>query len=204
MAKRRDDDGSETRTRLMDATGEVMLKEGYAAATSRRVAAEAGVQRALVHYYFPTMDDLYLAVLQRGTEAALEAQKRALRSEKPLRALWDMTIDQRGTQLAMEFMALGNHRKEIRAELAAGAVRFREAQIAALTYMLRERQMDGEPTSPDVVSILIAGLGRLIVLETGLGIDVGHPALLAMVDRYLDELDRRPGERPVDDVAPSG
>ena len=45
--------------------------EGYAAATSRRVADEVGVQRALVYYYFPTMDDIYLAVLRRGTEARL-------------------------------------------------------------------------------------------------------------------------------------
>lgn len=181
----------------MDATAEIMLKDGYAAATSRRVAAEAGVQRALVYYYFPTMDDLYLAVLRRGTDAAIEAQKQALRSDKPFRALWDMTVDQRGTQLAMEFMALGNHRKEIRAELAEGAVRFRDAQIAALTYMLRDRQMDGEATSPDVVSILIASIGRLIVIERGLGIDVGHPAVLAMVDRFLDDLDHPPGDAPV-------
>ena len=110
-----------TREKILDATAEIMLEEGYAAATSRRVAEKVGVQRAVVYYYFPTMDDLYLAVLRRGTELNLDVQRRALASDNPLHALWDMTIDSRGSRLTMEFMALGNHRKAIRAELAAGA-----------------------------------------------------------------------------------
>ena len=52
------------RERLMEATAQIMRDEGYAAATSRRVAARAGVRSALVYYYFPTMDDLFLAVLR--------------------------------------------------------------------------------------------------------------------------------------------
>ena len=56
---------SETRTRLLDVTEQVMLADGYAAVTSRRVAADAGVTPALVHYYFKTIDDLFLAVIRR-------------------------------------------------------------------------------------------------------------------------------------------
>ena len=59
------------RERLMEATAQIMRDEGYAAATSRRVAARAGVRSALVYYYFPTMDDLFLAVLRSGSEASL-------------------------------------------------------------------------------------------------------------------------------------
>jgi AcrR family transcriptional regulator len=39
-----------TREALIEATAQIMLGEGYAAATSRRVAAKAGVKPALVHY----------------------------------------------------------------------------------------------------------------------------------------------------------
>jgi AcrR family transcriptional regulator len=173
-----------TREKLLDACAEIMLDEGYAAATSRRVAEKVGVQRAVVYYYFPTMDDLYLAVLKRGTQANLDVQRRALSSNRPLHALWDLTIDPRGGQLVMEFMALGNHRKEIRAELAAGAERFREAQVAALTYILREHNGDGT-LPPEVVSVLIAAIGRLIVIESGLGITTGHAKTLELVAEYL-------------------
>jgi TetR/AcrR family transcriptional regulator len=56
---------SETGTRLLDVTEQVMLADGYAAVTSRRVAADAGITAALVHYYFSTIDDLFLAVIRR-------------------------------------------------------------------------------------------------------------------------------------------
>lgn len=173
-----------TRDKLLDATAEIMLEEGYAAATSRRVAEKVGVQRAVVYYYFPTMDDLYLAVLRRGAQRSLDAQRKALNSGAPLHALWDMTIDPKGSRLTMEFMALGNHRKEIRAELAAGAERFREAQVAALTVILRQHSSAAE-LDPEVVSVLIASVGRLVTIEAGLGITTGHERTLQLVSDYL-------------------
>ena len=42
-----------------------MLEDGYAAVSSRSVAAAVGIQAPLVHYYFPTLDDLFVAVLER-------------------------------------------------------------------------------------------------------------------------------------------
>jgi len=189
---------SATRDRMMDATIQIMLEEGYAAATSRRVAEKVGVQRAAVYYYFPSMDDLFLALLRRGTEATLAAQRQALASDAPLQALWDLTVDRRGAGLLMEFMALGNHRKDIRAELAAGAEKFREAQVAALTFILREHP--GESTlPPEVVSVLIAALGRLIVLESAIGITTGHQKTLQLVHQYLRDYDMQPNRaRPRD------
>jgi AcrR family transcriptional regulator len=137
-----------------------------------------------VYYYFPTMDELFLAVLRRGTEATLASQRRALSSDRPLHALWDLTIDPRGAGLLMEFMALGNHRKEIRAELAAGAEKFREAQVAALTLMLRQHA-DRTTLPPEVVSVLIAAIGRLIILESAMGMRTGHDKTLELVRDYL-------------------
>src|SRR5690606_21688674 len=55
---------SKTRTRLLDAAERLLLREGYASVTSRRVAAEAGLKPQLVHYYFRTMDDLFLEVFR--------------------------------------------------------------------------------------------------------------------------------------------
>src|SRR3954466_11896799 len=114
-----------TRRRLIEATAKIMRDEGYAAASSRRVAAEAGVKQALVHYYFPTMDDLFVEVLRTGGEANLQRQQESLTDADPLRALWDLNSAQ-GSQLLMEFMALANHRKAIRSEIAAYAERFRD------------------------------------------------------------------------------
>ncbi|HEY6427499.1 MAG TPA: helix-turn-helix domain-containing protein, partial [Acidimicrobiales bacterium] len=71
---------SKTRTVLLDAAEKLMLEEGYAAVTSRRVAAAAGLKPQLVHYYFRTMDDLFLALFRRRAEQGLERQARAFDS----------------------------------------------------------------------------------------------------------------------------
>ena len=89
---KRDGDAG-ARGKLIEATARVMREEGYAAATSRRVAAEAGVKQALVYYYFPTMDDLFVEVLRAGAEAALVRMRALLADDDPLRALWLMNSD---------------------------------------------------------------------------------------------------------------
>src|SRR5215471_3761473 len=109
-----------------------MRSEGYAAVTSRRVADEAGLKPPLVHYYFRTMDDLFLAVYRRRAEQSLERHASALASVRPLRALWALSTDPRGTVFTMEFVALANHRKEIRTQIAHHAERFRQMQLDAI------------------------------------------------------------------------
>src|SRR3954451_19249173 len=88
-------DGGGTRLRLIEATAQIMHDEGYAAATSRRVAAKVGVKQALVYYYFPTMDDLFMEVLKAGANAALRQMRKALTDDDPLRALWRINSDSR-------------------------------------------------------------------------------------------------------------
>ena len=53
---------------LLDAAEQLLIEEGYAAVTSRRVADRAGLKPQLVHYYFRTMEDLFLAVFHRRAE----------------------------------------------------------------------------------------------------------------------------------------
>ena len=55
-------ESSLTRTALLDAAEKLMRKEGYAAVTSRKLASVAKLTPQLVHYYFRTMDELYLAL----------------------------------------------------------------------------------------------------------------------------------------------
>src|ERR1700732_3785144 len=110
---------------LLDAAEQLMLEEGYAAVTSRRLADRAGLKPQLVHYYFRTMDDLFLAVFRRRAEQGLKSQARALESPQPLWALWRLGTDLATSRFTMEFAALANHRKSMRAEIAPYGERFR-------------------------------------------------------------------------------
>jgi len=176
---------SATRQALIQATAQVMLEEGYAAATSRRVAARAGVKPALVHYYFPSMDDLFVAVLREGAEDNLVRQREALAAEEPLHALWKLN-NAHGARLLMEFMALANHRKKIRSEIAAYAARFGDLEESAVTLALRAHGVDVAEFPPVVMSMIVTSLARILVLERSLGIDRGHAEAGDFIGRLLD------------------
>jgi AcrR family transcriptional regulator len=179
---------SATRRALIEATAQIMLEEGYAAATSRRVAAKAGVKPALVHYYFPSMDDLFVAVLRAGAETNLDRQRQALADDEPLHALWRLN-GAHGAQLWMEFMALANHRKAIRSEIASYAERFRDLEESAVTMALRAHGVDVAAFPPVVMSMIVASLARILLLERGLGIRRGHAEAQSFIERYLDRFE---------------
>lgn len=193
-ARRIGAENSATRRTILDATARIMLEEGHAATTSRRVAAAANVRPALVHYYFPAMEDLFLAVFRRGAEANLERQRQAMFSERPLRALWELSREPHGTRLLREFMALANQRPAVRAEIAAYIERFRDIQVTALTFIARERGLDLTDFPPVVIALLIASLSGVLATESALGITLGHEELVAFVEEHLDRLEA--GKRP--------
>ena len=60
----------EKRRKILDAVERIMLDDGYAAVTSRRVEAEAGVKP---HYHFGSVDDLFVAIVQRHGRTAVAA-----------------------------------------------------------------------------------------------------------------------------------
>lgn len=185
--KARADDGG-TRRRLIEATAQIMHDEGYAAATSRRVAAKAAVGQPLVHYYFPTMDDLFLAVLREGADAALDQMRTALTEDDPLRALWALNSDPRRTVLNTEFMALANHRKTIGVELKAYAERVRDMETAAVTLVLRGHGIDLDTHPPIVISMLIAQIARCLCNERAVGVTLGHDEMRRFAERQIDAL----------------
>ncbi len=180
---------STTRDLLIDATVQIMVEEGYAAATSRRVAAKAGVKPALVHYYFPTMDDLYVNVFRRGAAAYLDRQQEALASDQPLHALWDTLMEPKDARLLLEFMGLANHRKDIRAEISAWQERWREMQIIALNSIMREHDLDATEFPPAGIAVVIAAIGRTLILEQALGTTGGHEEAVALVNRFIDRFE---------------
>ena len=83
-ARRIGTEHSKSRAQLLDAAEQLLVEEGYAAVTSRRVAAKAGLKPQLVHYYFRTMDDLFVEVFRRGAEANLARIERTVAADGSL------------------------------------------------------------------------------------------------------------------------
>lgn len=177
------DNGKKTRASargaILDATERLMLDEGYAAVTTRRVAKIVGVTPALVHYHFATTDDLLLALFRSLSTRFREELAARLATPDPLRALWTLNSDPDGSAIVLEFMALSNHRKAIRQEIADFIEELRRIQVAAIA---RSDGVGRSGTlSPVGLSVLTAGMARSIVMEQSLGVTLGHDEALAMV-----------------------
>jgi AcrR family transcriptional regulator len=56
--------GPDTRGQILGAARKSFADKGFGATTIRAVAADAGVDPALVHHYFGSKDDLFLAALE--------------------------------------------------------------------------------------------------------------------------------------------
>src|SRR6266571_2032929 len=124
-----------TRTAILDATAQIIAAEGYAAVTSRKVASRANLKSQLVHYYFRTMDELFLALFRRTEEHHFERLIGAVSCPDPVRALWMLAIDSDTPRLTSQFMALAAQHAQIRAEVVRSAERVRSIYVALLSRL---------------------------------------------------------------------
>jgi len=81
-SKRRD---RATEARILDAASAVFLKRGTAGARMQEIAREAGVNHALLHYYFRSKGHLAAAVFRRAAGALMPALIDLMASPRPLR-----------------------------------------------------------------------------------------------------------------------
>ena len=176
---------SASRTALLDATEEIMLEEGYAAVSSRRVATRAGLDSAVVYYYFGTMDDLFIEVFRRSSERSFQRREEVLASSQPLWGLWEVSQDETDTALLLEFYALANHRKVIRAEISSGSERFRRRQIEMVAKGLKRGRADPEESSPEALVILVNGMANYLHLQISFGNTLGHTKATRMVESLI-------------------
>ncbi len=62
-----------TRQLILSAAEQVFARYGFEGATTEKIAQQAGLPKANVHYYFKTKDNLYRKVLELILEAWMEA-----------------------------------------------------------------------------------------------------------------------------------
>jgi AcrR family transcriptional regulator len=185
---------SKTRSVLLDSTERLMLDEGYAAVTYRSVAGRSEVTAGLVQYYFPSLDDLFIALLRRRSEGNLEKllERLETHAEEPLRVLWEYSSDETSAALLMEFMALANHRKTIRAEIAEVIERSRKVQLDALSERWGDLGLTTVGVSPAALLFLLTGIPKMMLLENAIGISTGHAEIVTLVEQQLERHDSPP------------
>lgn len=189
--RKSEEQGGGTREAILDATEAIMVEEGYAAVTSRRVEERAGLKSQLVHYHFGTMDDLFVAVYERAEREFLRRHLQAATSDHPLRALWELSLHPQRALLTQELIALSNHKKSIRKITARVLEQMHSMNEAFISKYLEEAGVDREQYPPIVISYLINGLSRTLVSEEALASSPRRPEIPAFVERWLSEIEAK-------------
>jgi TetR/AcrR family transcriptional regulator len=183
---------AKNRAALLDAAEQIMVEDGYPAATSRRVAERAGLKHQLVHYYFHGMDELFAAAFRRAAERGLRVQAEALKSHQPLWALWRWHTGSMQSVLWTEYIAMANHRKGLRAEIAYYSKRFREEQRWIIDRALKAYGIDPNEVPAVVAIVVMTSVSRVLVMEEELGMVDGHAETIEMIEGYLRQLEGEP------------
>lgn len=197
---RRDPDT--TRRLILDTTEKLMVEEGYAAVSSRRIAQEIGLNAATVHYYYPSTDDVFIALHRRMTERQLGEIEKVLAADEPLQAFWSFQSSAGKTALGVEFLGLANHRKAIRDTLAASTERARDDQSKMLAEAVGGSASMRRSLSSEALVTILVGLGRLLANEERVGITRGHEEVRSFVKWALQRLSAEGGPAQVGGQTP--
>lgn len=73
-------DALDGRRRILDASAELFVEQGYVGTSLRQIAGAAGIQPASVYHHFRSKEDLFVAVLDDGIEVMVEAFEFAARA----------------------------------------------------------------------------------------------------------------------------
>ncbi|BBZ32519.1 TetR/AcrR family transcriptional regulator [Mycolicibacterium confluentis] len=184
-------ENSKTRDALLDCVERLLLEKGYASVTYRALASEAGVTPSLVQYYFPTLDEIFVAAIRRYAEANLEYLTKTLEAhpDEPLRTLWRYNQREATGALMTEFMALGNHRKSIQTEIAQVTRRMRKVQVDALAAKFGKDARPGGHFSLAALQLLMSGIPKFLSLEEGVGVKTAHKEVTTAFEQYLQSLE---------------
>lgn len=192
MTKRKDskDGAVTTRSLILDAAEAILRDDGYAAVTSRAIAEKANLKSRLVHYYFGTMDDLFLAVIRRIEDRYFAAYLQKMTAGFAVQDLVNGIISSVDSGLMQELSALALRRNDVRDEVARVLDRARQMDIAMMERVSKDLGLEKSGLSPTVLALLMAGAVRVITEESAIGVTRGHDELLVYLKTLAEKSPR--------------
>ena len=183
----------DARTRLLDAAERLLIEVGHAGITTRRLAEEAGANHGLVHYYFGSMEELLLRVLERFTDQLIARQRAMYAAPVPFPVRWRTAMqyleqDRPDQKIWFELQAMGWNNPEVRERLAKVHALWRDAMRDAVRQALTDAGLADGELSLEAWITLIVTMNEGIILERLSGIERGHDELLSAVDRWITGL----------------
>ncbi|QEH94086.1 TetR/AcrR family transcriptional regulator [Dermacoccus abyssi] len=189
-----------TQRRLRAAVVTIVGQRGLASVTARSVAAEAGVNQALIFYHFGTLTDLVAAAYRESVDEALGRYREALASAHGLGEVLDAVEAELGTDRAdggaalMAQLLAAAGQDEALAQLARELLgEWRTVVGEAVERAMADSALEGLVSSESVVEATLSGmLGAVLVDGAEPGALSGSFATLRELDRTLARFSRLP------------
>ena len=184
---------------LLDAAERLLVEVGHAGITTRRVAEEAGVNHGLVHYYFGSIENLLVRVLERFTAELTARQREMYASDIPFIEKWRQAMrylvadDVAYEKIWFELQALAWNRPELRERIASVNEEWR-AVLAEAFAGPRERY--GIEMPLDTLVSLVMTFNEGVIVERLSGSSRGHEELLAWIDGWLERKEKEQWRQP--------
>src|ERR671938_365559 len=182
-------------TALLDAAERLLIEDGHAGITTRKVAAEAGVNHGLVHYYFGSIEELLFQAMERYTQRLLDRQRALYAADMPFIEKWRQAMRYIDEDLAAgypkiwaELHAVAWNRPQFQQRIVQVHLQWREIFGAALSRAKDELDFSRTPFSPDAFVALVATFNAGLLLERLVDLDRGHGELLEAMDAWLSSL----------------
>lgn len=192
---------SEAVDAFLDAAERLLITVGYAGISARRLAEEAGANHGLIHYYFGSMEQLLVQVLERFTSRLIARQRVMYSADVPFLEKWrtamgflDADFASGYQKIWLELQALAWNRPDLQERVAHVHGHWREVLIEAFTQALAEYAIDTERYPVEAIVALITTFQEGIFLERMGGITQGHTELLTMIDQLLQRLEEAKSE----------
>ncbi|HEX5217920.1 MAG TPA: TetR/AcrR family transcriptional regulator [Vicinamibacterales bacterium] len=194
----------DTERRILDAAHAVFIRHGTAGARTQEIAREAGVNSALLHYYFRSKERLADAVFQRAATQLLPNLVRILASDADLDVKVAQVVELELTRLAETpylpgyvISELTHHPRRIQ-QLFASVIGMNPADVGALvrdrlSAQIGERvragrmqPIDAEQFIVNLLALCIFPFAAKPMLNALLGLD--EAGFIAFIDRRRAEL----------------
>lgn len=203
-------DPIDTRTRILAAAFRCLSTQGYAALSAREIARDAGVNHALINYYFGTKDQLVIAVLDAANQHLLQRQRemyaapgRFAEKWAQARAFYEDDVNSGFVRLQAELYAASLSNPGLREQFVPRITAWKQVVLEAVREALQTYTVDLPPAfTADALASLISEFWLGMEFARLIGGDVEkarHDQALDAVQQLLTALDlaaARPARTP--------
>lgn len=180
--RRKGAENSETRAQLIHSAIVILRDEGAAAVTARRLAEQVGLRRHIVHYYFGTIDELFVAIMREEGARAEAALREATETGDAFDLLWQNA--RQAASIILELTMLAARHPSIAREYRIYTERYRQTMAEILESYARTRGIT-LPVAPAATALLLQSVAYTIAIEKDLDLTLGHEQAEKMLMGWL-------------------